>query len=406
MGTTLSHLSLQSQKRYRPRSRLFLLFNRTVQLFFHREYSGPFPVHRRALSGTFDRVRWSLYNLCMAENENAPPPEREDIDIRTEPERVADDKVEALERELAALQPGVQVVIERLKPTWCKGQLEKLTVDDDGLDLDYLIQNWGGQLLSIKIIGAGGRIRGSHSVELYSFEPRRYGKLLRAPNKPDEEETTAPAQNPVVVHPPAQDASLMGKMFDMLNAQRASEVETLRLLLTQQQLTSAPAPAQTFNGVGELLKLAGAFNKLKDMFQSEQPQAMGNPDDMFPMQMMDMLGKFIDNRQQPRGQLVPPQQPQGQPSQGPPLPAAAAKVTTPTRQGHPGGEDMIAQFQTLPPEKAADVLMTALGRMPPEKQQAAFDVMKDRFYKFMPEIFDLMNEAAADEEETEGVGES
>jgi hypothetical protein len=345
----------------------------------------------------------------MAEKDDTSP-EREEIDLRTEPERVADDKVEALERELAALQPGVQVVIERLKPTWCKGQLEKLTVDEDGLDLDYLIQNWGGQLLSIKIIGAGGRIRGSHSVELYSFDPRRYGKLLRAPNKPDEEETPAPAPNPVVIQSqPAQDPNLLGKLFDMLNAQRSSEVETLRLLLQQQQ--SAPAPAPAFNGVNELIKMAGAFNKLKDLFQIEQPQSLGNPEDMFPMQIMDMLGKFWDNgkqQPQPRGQLAPPQQQKKQPSQPPGgLPPPSAGKVTPIRQG---GEDLITQFSSLPPENAADVLMTALGRMPPEKQQAAFDVMKERFYKFMPEIFDLMdeNEAADDEDETEteGVGES
>lgn len=335
----------------------------------------------------------------MVENDEIITPES-DLDFRTEPEKAADDKIEALESELAALQPGVQVVLERLRPSWCKGQLEKITIDEQGLDLDYLIRTWGGHLLSIKIIGPGSRIKGSHSVELYTFEPRRYGKPLRAPNNLDDEETPAPAPNPVVTvqPPPSHDNDLFLKMFDMLNAQRASEIETLRLLIAQRQ--DAPAPA--FGGVGELIKMAGAFNKLKEMFQIEQPQAIGNPEDAFPIQIMEMLGKFIDNKgDQTRGQLIPPKAIQGA---APPPPTSSAPAS-PLRHGG----DLISQITSMEPDKAADVLMTALGRMPAAKQEAAFAVMKSKFQQFMPEVFEYFedqDEAADNEDETEGVGEN
>lgn len=297
--------------------------------------------------------------------------ERDEVDLRTEPEKVADDKVEALERELAALQPGVQVVIERLKPTWCKGQLEKLTVDEDGLDLDYLIQNWGGHLLSIKIIGAGGRIRGSHSVELYSFEPRRYGKRLRAPNNPDDDETSTPATNPVVVQSPSQDQKLLLKMFDMLNAQRASEVETLRLLLTQQQHQISPPVVAQKSAVGnitELVKTAQAMSQLKEIFRTDPDLA--DSEGAFPAQVLDVLKLFLDKKQTPSQAPVPARL-TGPVHHAPnDMPASVTQLRNP---------DIAKRVSEMDPDTAADTIMNALGNMDREKQEKAMSAFLARF---------------------------
>lgn len=382
--------------------------------YSRRRYSGAIPTVCWSFSGSVDCDCKIFYNFRMAKTDKTPEISRDEIDFRTEPERMADDKIEMLEAELAALQPGVQVIIERLKPSWCKGQLEKLTVDEDGLDIDYLIQNWGGQLLSIKIIGQGNRIRGSHSVELYSFEPRRYGKLLRPPNAPNDDEPSTVAGNPVVVQsPPAQDNSeFMIRMMDMLNAQRQSEVETLRLMLQQQQ--SAPAPSPAYGGVTDFLKMATAFNKVKEIFQSDQQPMSSNPDEMFPMQIMDLVGKFIQTPDAQRAPLVPPQQ-KPAPAPSPPIPATLPRsnpTPAPFTSIRQDGGDLVTQISQMEPELAADVLLTALGKMPPEKQEAAFEIMRSRFEKIFPELFDYFededeepDDAAVAEQKGQGVRE-
>ena len=248
----------------------------------------------------------------MTENEDNRI-EREENDPRNEPEREADRKIEALETELASLQAGVQVIIERLRPSWCKGQLEKLTIGDEGLDLDYLIRTWGGNLLSVKICGKGGRIHGSHTVELYTFDPRRHGKILRAPNRNEDDEDIAPA--PLMAPPPSPEIALFPKMLEMMEAQRQSEMETLRaILLAQNQ--SAPA------------------------------RPIENPN------------------------------------------------VTPLR----GADDIVSQISAMDPNLAADTLITALGKMPGNRQEETIAAFMERFQDTMPDYFE-------EDDDSEGVRE-
>lgn len=313
--------------------------------------------------------------MSTPDDNSSRPPKIDEIDIRTEPERVADDKVEALERSLATLQPGVQVVIERLKPTWCKGQLEKLTVDEDGIDLDYLIQNWGGHLLSVKVIGNGGRIRGSHSVELYSFDPRRYGKILRAPNKPEEEELSV-APNPVVIQQPAQDNSgLLVKLLDMMNAQRQSEIETLRTLLTVQQQQAIASPVTDRNalsGISEVVKTAQAMTQLKDIFRTD-PEVSGD-DGAFPTQVFDVLKMFLNQKNDS------PRQPRITAPASPSLPVTRLPVS-----GGTTDPSLAETLSTMDANHAADVLTDALKKMDGEKREETIVEFLRRFQDAAPE---------------------
>lgn len=327
----------------------------------------------------------------MTENEDNRI-EREENDPRNEPEREADRKIEALETELASLQAGVQVIIERLRPSWCKGQLEKLTIGDEGLDLDYLIRTWGGNLLSVKICGKGGRIHGSHTVELYTFDPRRHGKILRAPNRNEDDEDIAPA--PLMA--PQPEIALFPKMLEMMEAQRQSEMETLRaILLAQNQ--SAPAPAPAFGGVGELLKMAGAFNQLKDMFRTEQPLATA--EEAFPAQIMDMAKMFLESKREPRPRLVPPTTGPNEGPGAPPLRRMPARpIENPNVTPLRGADDIVSQISAMDPNLAADTLITALGQMPGNRQEETIAAFMERFQDTMPDYFE-------EDDDSEGVRE-
>lgn len=316
------------------------------------------------------------------------------VDLRTESERVADAKIENLNLELANLQAGAKLIIERHRPSWCKGHLESITVGDEGIDLDYLIKTWGGHLLSIKVIGQGNRIRGSHSIELYSFEPRKYGKLIRAPHTDDDDPPPpSPAPQAPVVVQQNPDNGLLQKMLEMMLNQQAQQAETFRTLLLQsaQQSAIPPSspPVQTVAGFGEMLKMINVFNKLKETFQSDNPSPGSVDTDGIPGQIMDMAKMFFANRE-PDPKIIPPQ--------GSVRPAQILQQPRqPQRSQQPN--DLISQLAVLNPNQAADTLLTALGRMDPSRQQKVLGIMRDKFYSTMPEFFDMFEEGEDEDED-------
>lgn len=333
------------------------------------------------------------------DNENQADPN----DPRTEPEREADRKIEALELELANLQPGVQVILERLRPSWCKGQLEKLTVSDEGLDLDYIIRTWGGQLISVKIVGKGGRICGSHSVELYTFEPRRFGKILKEPSRPGEDDEAGyqpPPSPQQIVAGPSNELSIMEKVFTLMNAQRQSEIDTLRAIVTaqlQNQVSSTPATAPAVQDpLRELLKAANTYRQLEGIFGPKETPQLGG-EEQFPAQIMEMAKMLFDKSgQQPRAQLVEPQlNPRPiapPPKMAPSTPATAPAPVTPIREK----PDLASMLSGLNANEAAETLIMALGKMDPNKQDDTIEAFMDKFRETMPEFFEEDDSDAAE----------
>lgn len=321
------------------------------------------------------------------------------IDLRTEPERIADLKIENLEMELANLQPGVQVILERLRPSWCKGQLEKITVSDEGLDLDYLIRTWGGHLISVKIVGPGNRIKGSHTVELYSFPPRVRERLLRAPNQPgnDDEAGISAFSAPVA---PSQDLSMFKQFMELMNSQRQSEVDTLKTILMaqlsqQSSVAAQPVPTVTQKDpISELVKAAKYYRELEGLFGKSNPEV--NPEEQFPQQIMDMAKMFFEGRNsEPRPQLVAPS---GIVNQTAP-PASVRSAPAPSLSGDtkitpirepPANDkfDLPEKISSMTPDEAAETMILALGRMAPDKQDAAIESFMEKFKSTMPEFFD------------------
>lgn len=327
--------------------------------------------------------------------------------LRSEPEREADRKIEALELELANLQPGVQVILERLRPSWCKGQLEKITVTEEGLDLDYMIRNWGGQLISVKIIGKGGRIAGSHSVELYSFEPRRYGKLLKEPNRPGEDDEAGyKPPMPPAVSGPSNEMEMMKNFFEMMNSQRQSEIDTLRTIVAAQLQTQnqAPAPAPSGapqNPLAELVKAANYYKQLEGLFGPKESALSG--EEQFPAQIMDMAKMFLDQGQQPRAQLVDPKITQARPiappskmSPVPPVSAPAPAPVTAIREQSNQKPDIIGALSGMDANSAAETLIMALNKMDPDKQDDTIEAFMDKFKETMPEFFEEDPDRAAE----------
>lgn len=309
----------------------------------------------------------------------------DDHETRNEGDLAADRKIEQINAELSALGPGTRIQISRVRPSWCKGYLEKIAVGEDGIDIDYLIKNWGGQSLNVKVIGPGSRVRGSYTIELYSWPPRRRGKLLKEFDEEDEE-NEAPKIVPTIHHSP--EITVFQKMLETFNSQRQSEVDTLRALLMAQmeqaRLQNVPAPVQApvqQNPMAELVKAAKYYQQLQGFLGS--PEHKNESSDDFPRQIMDMAKMFMSapQPQQPRAKLV----------DSPPRsisPVKSIPAVAPVENNVKSTATLVSQLANLDAEEAAQTLADAFSMMDPGRQDQAWEAFMRRFNETMPGFFD------------------
>lgn len=337
------------------------------------------------------------------------------VDLRSSAEKRDDDKIDKLMEELAALEPGVTVVIQRRQPSWCKGQLEKLTVGEEGLDLEYLKRTWGGQLLALKIQDSKGHWKGTHTVELYSFPPRVYGKLLKEPNlyHGTDEPPEPPAPPPPLPPPAAADnrqTELMIQMFQLMQAQHQSEVTTLREIMLAQNRETPQTPR---NSISETMAAFKAFSEMREMMGADVAAGGGGDGEAFPGQIMDIMKLFLESKQNaPQARVVPQRQPNPQqrrpaaivPPASPQVPQIGPQPApvTPIRND----SDIAGQLTQMDPEKAAETLLMAFGQMPRAKQEVAMQTFISRLGEEMGEDWTIQDEPAETETDDRGTEKS
>lgn len=290
-----------------------------------------------------------------------------EVDIRTPSERAADQQVERLEEFFASIQSGSRILIERLRPSWCSGLLEEITVTDD-LALEYFIENWGGQLLSVKIRGTGGKIHGRYLIPLYTYDPLRWGKILKQPNigdryDPQSVPTTNQPQQIVLPNPPEPKSDpMIPLLMQMLQGQRNREIELMNALMNARQ---SPQSGANF---GDLAALGTTFTQLREVFRNTE----SGGDDMTALlpQVIDVI-KGITNKT---------------PS-APPIPSklVAPRITnpppatvTPLRAPNPN-PDIAQTIADMPAEQAAKTLIRALGTMNENKRAEAIKIFVPMF---------------------------
>ena len=364
--------------------------------------------------------------------------DKADVDIRTAQEIAEDERVNKLMETLSSLQAGNRVIIERLRPSWCKGQLETLTVGPEGLDLEYLIRTWGGDVLSLKVLDSHGKMTGSITVELYSWPTRRLGKIIKDPKfQDDEENSSTPAIAPTT-QTPAAPASPLGtgpdhfmRMLELLNAQRQSEVETLRSLLVHQMQNQTPptTPAATSgaSSIRDMAAMFKAFGELREVVQGDLTPP-GEAGEQLPGQVMNLLQMFLAQKaNEPKPQLTGPVMgtpPPARPAQRSPIlpgsspapilpgssPAPFPAVQVPDEKTNVtnlrAADPLDEQLAALPPDQAAHTLIAALARMPSDKREAALGSFMQEFNDTMAtpdDRFDFEYEDAAQDEEQRGV---
>jgi len=320
----------------------------------------------------------------------------EEIDLPDEPltesELKAEHTIERLDSFFAGLSPGVSLLVERLRPSWCSGVLEEFTVDDP-IGLDYFIEQWGGELLLVKVRGKGGKLRGSYKIPLHSFPPLLYGDQIKQPNRGDrfreDSPATVPTPSPSIVQTGfstekiiAAASGLAPVLMQWMKTQedrRRAEDDRRR---EDMQMMLAMMKSNQGGGLSDITKVGAVMSQLNEMFRQNAPAGGGSEMDFLP-HALDVL-KTVMGSQQPtkelsKARITPPAPslPSGPPSR------QGAKVT-PLPVRNEGG-DVSAMIAQMEPSKAVESVMHALGKMDPDKRDATIGTFLMRYQEDMSE---------------------
>lgn len=356
----------------------------------------------------------------MGETKPNDPPEFEESDFVGSLTK-SDKQLQNIQEQLNAAGVGFQIAIARAEPEWCSGHLETIPVvePERPIDIDRIVNRWGGQRLQLKIKKPDGKICGGGTIHCRSFPPKVKGVViteesmmsLGAPMPQPQ-----PALPQIVQQPGAQPApnpnplgidipSLMKMAMDKKGGDTALAGKLLEhALVMQQQAMKQAAAAPQVNMLKQMEGFMGMFemfNKFKGMFGGDGGSAATSEDSMMPMLMQIAQGMMGGGNGNPP--TSPPQQrrrpsaigpPTGSaPPQMPPQPTVPTvpanqmhlpSVNTPPTPNTPVGDINLDQLAkslcSLSAEDAAEVALNAFGNMPVEKRSVAMQTfMGDGF---------------------------
>lgn len=298
------------------------------------------------------------------------------VDVPEEPQDpINADEQEQLDRLddlLGRLQANQRILIERLQPSWCSGFLEEVTLTEQ-IGLDYFIDTWGGHLLSVKVRGTRGRLKGSYKIPLYSFPPLRYGEPISQSNKGDRfktEESAPPAPNqPVVVNPgnPFEKLftalpTVLPLVFDYMRSQEQKRQADFQMMVQMMKQNSG-------GGLADITKVGAVMTQLNDMFKQNAGIETGNGEIDFIPHALEVMKMVLGNQSQAKPQPQPQAPRLAAPRGGPPRKPIRSESVPPNVT--PLKRDLAAELSEMEPTQAAQMVMNALGRMSPDKRDAA-----------------------------------
>lgn len=294
-----------------------------------------------------------------------------------------DEKTQArLEHLLGNVERGWKISILRVDPSWCRGHLETKEIYDasDQIDIGYLIDNWGGHRLHVKIHDESSRWLGGGSVSLYSYPPKREGVLLKRTDH------YLPAQNELqgspplhYQQPPAQNPAPqldIRALLDIVAKQKGTDIGGLLKVLEFAQGRQQP-PAQNSSITEQMLGMLSLFREMQSVFGGMGGNGKDSDDDSFTPVIAEVVKGLVANQSAPppsRGALSPPQRRPARVSRNVRPPNVTDRdddEVEPAEQTPQSIQDFANKLATLDPDDAVGVVMMAMDKMPPDKAQTA-----------------------------------
>lgn len=311
------------------------------------------------------------------------------IDLEEQPS----EEVDRLQSLFSLLQPGVTVLIERLQPSWCSGLLEEVHLDDS-IGLDYFIETWGGQILSVKVRGDKGRLHGCYKINLSSYPPLVYGRPIKKHDKSQVFHDDETVPNPVPSSPPVVVNNGFGEklmtalptvlplVFNYMKSLEDKRQADMQMMLQMVRSNQS-------SGLSDITKIGSVMTQLNALFKSNAPTNSESSEmDIFPQAMEVLklaLGNQNQTQQHPRAKLTSPS---AGPISKPPsrsLGKTSPANVTPIRNDV---SDLISQME---PSKAAEAVLAALDQMPPDKRDEAMQSF----------LFQMQNQNDYDDDDVE-----
>jgi len=273
---------------------------------------------------------------------------------------------QAIEEFFKGITPGMTVTISRILPAQYKGVLETRTVTDadEPIDLNYLINTWGGHQLRLRFRRPNGTYAKHVDLDLFSYEPLVLGRPLKRPFisphiAGDDLESTAIVQAAIPPPPPPPQNDLMSGIVPLITAMQAmrqGEIEMISKLIPRQSENP-----QTVTQLAELLGIMVKMNSFFGQSAPQAPAATGGDEDQM---IMGLIGKAIDAFGAVQGggnkvtKLTPPPR------------------TVPIQNIRPV-KSLEDQLSELEPETILSTFQKVLSQLPPEKQEKAMDQLLD-----------------------------
>lgn len=222
-----------------------------------------------------------------------------------------DDPMIRAQRVLAGFRPGMRMTITRLAPGYCSGFLEQVECyDDDPVDMEGIINKWGGKRLRLRLHDESGRYCGGADINLSSYPPRFMGRVVKPDDDwlPTNQQVKVP--QPEAKQPQTAIQQSQPSMLDLLSAiqtQRNNDMQTLMKLLGKQ--TNPGSPEQK-NPIAEFLTMAQAFKKIQGLFAGDSPMlpaAAAEPEEKdSSLEMFGQITQLITALKTPSNQAPPP----------------------------------------------------------------------------------------------------
>lgn len=306
----------------------------------------------------------------------------------------AEDRLERIQKILGSVQRGWSIALYRRAPGWAEGHLEtKRIIGDEELDLDYIAQQWGGEIIQIKILDEHGKYIHSAEIPFRSFPPKSWGKELIHPNYRHIE-----TEKKTDVAPPTRDPlssidtivgiieRLKGKEERPQQRDYGIDMGIIELLLRnqfQQQSSSSPLGA-----VEQFISIAEAMQNLSGVFGEKKPA----------METDDLLGKVMgiidrysalkstESSKPKVPRIGPPLQQTNLPAPNPQLPKQPLPNFPIPGNGNgslKAGDlaDLLSTLAAQNPKLAAESVILALDKMP----ENAKEEVLNNFYEIMDE---------------------
>ncbi len=333
---------------------------------------------------------------------------------RSLPRSNEDVKLEKTRIMLESIKPGWSMAIERKQPGWCGGYLERVEcTEDEPLDIEYIIEQWGGKLMRLRILDERGRYTGGCDLNLRAYPPKFRGVVI-SQEVIDHPGITKSGPAPVPVpelqqNPPAPQSKQPNliELLGILQKTRSQDLATLKMLFTDVQQPQPVYQQQTgsLGGIDEVIHFAEKFKQLQVLFGSSAGGAAPEDETTSVLGSIAQIAQMLQRTPETPAKVKSPSRvvaPQQNPRQKV-QPQVNPQQQEPSKPEN--GEQLADMLANMDEDRYRQIFLTSLQKMPQDKSGR---IISDLMESGAPNNNDVeeWEEDEYDDEEPEGYEES